>query len=139
LLPWLELVNASAAKMSIGIDDIVAAILLSFIMMRRLEAKSARAELNPHLSREAFESWRKLLLAGYVLAAAACALKVLLSLGWQWAALRFQVGEPWYRIVPAAVFVAWVIALLSAWRQISEARSTQERLQIVLRPSASSS
>jgi hypothetical protein len=29
--------------------------------------------------------------------------------------------------------VAWVIALLSAWRRVSEARTQQERLQIVVR------
>lgn len=119
--------------MRIGIDDIVAAVLLSFIMLRRLEAKSARADWSPHLPRDAFESWRKLLLAAHHQAAVACALKVALSLGWQWLVLRYQVGEPWYRVVPATVFVAWVIALLSAWRRSSEARTQQERLKIVLK------
>lgn len=119
--------------MRIGIDDIVAAILLSFIMLRRLEVKSARADLNPHLSVAAFESWRKLLLSAYHQGAAACALKVAASLLWQWVVLRYEVGEPWYRVVPATVFVAWVIMLLSVWRRTSEARSQQERLQLVLR------
>jgi hypothetical protein len=36
-------------------------------------------------------------------------------------------------VVPAAVFIAWVITLLSVWRQVSEARTQQERLQIVVR------
>jgi hypothetical protein len=121
--------------MRIGIDDIAAAILLSFIMLRRLEAKTARVDLNPHVPNEAFESWRKLLLAAYDVGAAACALKVVASLGWQWLALRIQVGEPWFRLVPAAVFVAWVIALLSVWRRVSDARSQQERLGIVLQRS----
>jgi hypothetical protein len=102
-------------------------------MLRRLEAKSARAEHNPHLSLDVFESWRKLLLSAYHLGAAACALKVAASLSWQWFALRYQVGEPWFRVVPAAVFIAWVITLLSVWRQVSEARTQQERLQIVVR------
>lgn len=119
--------------MRFGIDDIVAAILLSFIMLRRLEAKSARAEYNPHLTPDVFESWRKLLLFAYHLGAAACALKVAASLSWQWLALRYQVGEPWFRVVPAAVFIAWVITLLSVWRQVSEARTQQERLKIVVR------
>jgi hypothetical protein len=119
--------------MRIGIDDIVAAILLSFIMLRRLELKSARADRNPHLPSDVFESWRKLLLGAYHQGAVACAMKVALSLGWQWLVLRYQVGDPWYRIVPATVFVAWVIALLSAWRRVSEARTQQERLQIVVR------
>jgi hypothetical protein len=119
--------------MRIGIDDIVAAILLSFIMLRRLEAKGARAENNPHLSLDVFESWRKLLLSAYHWGAAACALKVAASLGWQWLALRYQIGEPWFRVVPAGVFIAWVITLLSVWRRASEARTQQEQLQIVVR------
>lgn len=115
-----------------GIDNVIAAIVLSLIMLRRLEVRAARAQDNPHVAHDVFAAWQKQLLNAYDLGALACVLKVGLTLGWHWAVIRWSIGQPWYTALPATVFVLWVVVLVSVWRRVSEARTQQERLGIGL-------
>jgi hypothetical protein len=120
--------------MHFGIDDLLAAVVLSLIMLRRIEVKSARALSYPHVPAEIFESWRKTLLSAYALGATICAIKVVTSLLWPPLVLRFGLGQAWYSGVGLSVFVIWVITLVAVWRRVSDARTVQERLGIALRP-----
>ena len=105
-----------------AIDDIVAALLLLFVMMRRLEIKSIAHKQHAGVSAEQIEAWKERALGACHLAAAACALKVLVSLGWYALALRLNVGEPWFRLLPMLAFGVWVVALIVAYRQAAQAR-----------------
>lgn len=116
-----------------GIDNIIAAVLLSLIMLRRIEVRSARSEWFAHIPVAEFESWRKMVLSAYRQAAIACVLKVVLTMGWFWLVVHRGIGQPLYSVVPATIFVVWVITLVSAWQRASDAKTRQERLGIVLR------
>jgi hypothetical protein len=125
--------NVALSPRLVGIDDIIAAALLSLIMLRRLEVRSARLEWFPHVPPAEFESWRKMVLSAYRKAALACFFKVVLTMAWVLTMNPLTLGQPYYGAVPAVVFVAWVITLVSAWQRASEAKTVQERLGIVLR------
>ncbi|HTM43695.1 MAG TPA: hypothetical protein VL137_02000, partial [Polyangiaceae bacterium] len=81
--------------MHFGIDDLLAAGVLSLIMLRRIEVKAARAQSYPHVPVEIFESWRKTLLSAYVLGAVSCGIKVVISLLWPLLVLRLGLGQVW--------------------------------------------
>jgi hypothetical protein len=114
------------------IDDILAALFLSLAMLRRLEAKRASREAFPEVSEQDFEGWRALALRAYTRAAAACALKVVLSAIWFWLGPRF-VPAPFFQLVGLAIFMGWVIGLVSAWRISTDANHLRQRLGIDLR------
>ncbi len=110
------------------IDDILAAVLLSIIMLRRLETIGYRLEDNRHLPAGAFEYWKKAALRAYNVGALACTLKVAVNLAW----LRLAGSSPTLlRIGGLVVFVAWVGALMWTWRQTTEARA--QRIQLGIR------
>ncbi len=111
------------------IDDILAALLLALCMMRRLEVLAASHEENRHVSERQFEQWRELALSGYHLCAFACLGKVALSLGWLLAAPP----QPWLQIGGLSIFVAWVVALVIAWRRTTEAGALRRDLRIETR------
>jgi hypothetical protein len=58
------------------IDDILAALILSLFMFRRLEVLTVQASDNPHVPPEQFAAWRNTALFGYRIGAIACAAKV---------------------------------------------------------------
>lgn len=117
----------------IKIDDILAAVVLTLVMLRRLEAKTARPEQNPHVSPENFQRWRALALRAFDRAALASAAKVLLSLGWYSAAVALGVGAPWFQLVGLAVFIGWLVNLVWAWKIGTDARHLRLQLGIQLR------
>lgn len=115
----------------IRIDDILAALLLSLFMFRRLEVLTVRVEDNTHLPPERLEAWRKLALHCYTVGAVVCAAKVVLSLGWFW----LFVSKPSFLIWGGlAIFAGWVIGLVWCWRQATEANALRVELQIQRRP-----
>lgn len=119
--------------------DIFAALLLTLSMMRHLEAKRARSELYPAVPREQFERWRALALRGFGRAAVACAAMVVASNAWllvatRWLALTNRSHELVFRLVGLAIFIGWVVALVSAWRIITDASHLRRQLGIERRP-----
>lgn len=116
----------------IRIDDILAALILSLFMFRRLEVLTLRAEDNPHLPAEKVEAWRQFILRAYNVGAVACALKVALNLGWYFAS---QGLHPLVIMGGGlSVFAGWVIALVWCWRRTTEANAVRIELQIQRRP-----
>jgi hypothetical protein len=115
--------------MNVGVDDILAALILSLIMMRRLETLSVQPSKNPGVAPENFAKWRSLALSGYNLAAIASLSKVVLNIGWFWVFRDSQ--NPWVlRLGGLAFFILWVVALVVAWRRTTEARVLRQQLGI---------
>lgn len=118
--------------MNIGVDDILAALIMSLIMMRRLEVLSVQASENPNVPPEDLDKWRSMALAGYNLGALACLAKVVLNVAWFWLWRSYE--NPWpLRLGGLAFFLGWVVALVVAWRRTTEARGLRQRLGIQAR------
>lgn len=117
--------------MEIKIDDIFAALMLSLVMMRRIEVKATSHEHNPSVPRARFDEWRGLALRAYDQVAIACVAKVILSLGWYAIGMRLGIGAPWFQLGGLFVFLAWAIALIWAWKIGTDARHL--RLQCGIR------
>jgi hypothetical protein len=98
--------------LEIKIDDIFAALMLSLIMMRRIEVKSTEASQNPTVEVKQFEAWKTL-------------------------GLRAGVGFPWFQLGGFAIFVSWAIALIWAWKIATDARHMRLSLGIQVRRRAS--
>lgn len=108
-------------------DDIIAALILSIVMFRRLEAVSVRREDNPHVSTVDFDDWKKRALAAYNRIALACLLKIVVSVGW------FQVFQntPYVlQLGGLSIFVAWIVVVVMSWRPLTEASAMRKRLGI---------
>jgi hypothetical protein len=111
----------------VGIDDIVAALLMSLAMMRRLEVLGVSREDNPAVTQTDFDRWRALALRGYNLAAGASLAKVVLSLSW-----FLLVREPVFlQVGGITIFGAWVLAMVTAWRNTTEASAQRKDLGIL--------
>ena len=117
-------------------DDIFAALILSLAMLRRLEVRTTTLADNPSVPEESFQSWRKQALRAYDQVAAASAGKVALSLGWYVLGRKLGVGWPWFHLVGFAVFLAWVVLMVWAWKIGTDARHTRLTLGIRLRRQA---
>jgi hypothetical protein len=117
----------------IKIDDILAALVLSLVMFRRLDIKTARLDQNPHVALGDFERWRDLALRGYDRAALASAAKVVLNVGWYNGAMALRIGAPWFQLVGLVVFLGWVVSLVWAWKIATDARHLRVSLGIRLR------
>lgn len=118
---------------NIKIDDILAALILSLVMMRRLEVRTATHARNPAVPLERFEEWRSLALRAYAMISVACAAKVALSLGWYAVALKLRVAAPWFQLGGLLVFLGWAITLVWAWKIATDARYLRLQLGIQLR------
>lgn len=118
---------------NIKIDDILAALILSLAMVRRLEVRTANHAQNPTVPLEGFEKWRSLALRAYAMIGVACAAKVALSLGWYAVALKLGVATPWFQLVGLLVFLGWAITLIWAWKVATDARYLRVQLGIQLR------
>lgn len=115
--------------MNVGVDDILAALILSLIMMRRLETLSVQASNNLAVAPEDLAKWKALALSGYNLGALACLAKVVLNITWFWLWRSYE--NPWpLRLGGMAFFVGWIVALVVAWRRTTEARGLRQRLGI---------
>jgi protein-S-isoprenylcysteine O-methyltransferase Ste14 len=110
-----------------GIDNVIAALLLSLAAMRRLEVIGVERADNPHVTDAEFASWRSMALRAHNTAALACVVKVLLSFAWFWA---FSNTDRVLQIGGLVIFIAWIGVLVWAWRQSTEARGLRERLRI---------
>jgi hypothetical protein len=119
--------------MKLQVDDILAALILSLAMLRRLEVRTARAEDQPGVPQAEFQRWRSLALRGYNQVAVACGAKVALSIGWYFLALQFSVPAPWFQLGGFTVFLAWALTMVWAWKIATDARYLRVQLGIVLR------
>jgi len=121
----------------IKIDDIFAALMLSLIMMRRIEVKAAEASQNPGIDPGRFEAWKALALRAHNQVAIACLAKVVLSVGWYTLGMRAGLGFPWFQLGGFVIFVGWAVALIWAWKIGTDARQMRLSLGIQLRRRAS--
>jgi hypothetical protein len=113
--------------MTIRIDDVIAALLLSLIMFRRLEVLGTSSEENPQVRLADFEHWRAQALKPIRVAALACVLKVGLSLLW----FRLAPSKPALVVGGLSLFLAWVGTLVWTWGRATEARALKVGLGIV--------
>jgi hypothetical protein len=125
--------------LEIKIDDIFAALMLSLVMMRRIEVKSTEASQNPTVDAKQFDDWKVLALRAHNQVAVACLAKVMLSIGWYALGMRAGVGFPWFQLGGVAIFVSWAMALIWAWKIATDARHMRLSLGIRLRRRASTS
>lgn len=120
----------------IGIDNVVAALVMTLAMMRRLEVVGTRAEDNSHVRQSEFEQWRAQALRAYNTVALACFGKVVLSLAWLYFLRPDQQVAPDRSVGLALmiggglIFAVWVLALVHAWRLATEAGALRKRLGI---------
>lgn len=118
----------------IRVDDIFAALIVSLVMMRRLEVKNTLAEHNPAVPKERFDAWRNKALLAYGWVAGASAAKVATSVGWFWGGLKLGVPSPWFQLVGLLIFMTWLISLVWAWKVATDAAVLRRKLGIQLRP-----
>jgi hypothetical protein len=119
--------------MKVQVDDILAALILSLAMLRRLEVRTARAADQDGVPESEFQRWRSLALRAYNQVAVACGAKVVLSVGWYALALRLAVPAPWFQLGGFLVFLAWALTMVWAWKIATDARYLRVQLGIVLR------
>lgn len=113
-----------------GIDDFVAAVLMTLAMMRRLEVLTVSKDNNGHVREADFDNWRKLALSGYNQAAAASAIKVLLSFGWFYFAFP---NQSMLVIGGITIIIVYIFAMVNAWRRTTEAAALRKDLHILRR------
>ncbi len=117
----------------LGIDNVVALVVMTLAMMRRLEVIGTPADQNTHVSAEDFADWRRRALGAYNLAAGASALKVFLSFGWYY---LFSSQSGYLQIGGAVIFMAWVLTVVAAWHKSTDASVIRKRLGIERRRSS---
>jgi hypothetical protein len=115
------------------IDDILAAVILSLAMMRRLEVRTTSREDNPQLPAERFDEWRRMALRGYSIVAIACFVKVALNTASYALAVHQRIAPPWPQISGGVLFAAWLGALVWAWKIATDARVLRLSSGILLR------
>jgi hypothetical protein len=118
---------------TIQVDDVLAALIMTLAMVRRLDVRTARAGENRTVNDAEFQRWRSLALRAYNQIALASAAKVVLSVGWFALGLKLGVPAPWFQLGGFVVFLAWVLALIWAWKIATDARYLRIQLGIVLR------
>lgn len=114
------------------ITDVVAVVLLVVASVRRLDVKMTDGADFPNVAPESFEQWKRLAESAYRLVVRAGILKVIANNLWMFLAgpripFAALVTGHWF------FFIAWLVALVVAWRRATEARWLQSRLGIVLR------
>ena len=114
----------------IGIDDILAALIMSLSMLRRLEAKSAP---NEGVDPVAFRSWQSQALSIYGKVAGMCLAKIVASQGWLSLAMATGVGGPWLQLGGAGIFMLWAVAMVLCWRRSTDVHHLRLALGIALR------
>ena len=119
------------------LDDILAALILSLVMMRRIEVKTALAEQNPEVPPEKFADWRARALRAHDWVAWSSVGKIVASVGWYTAAVQLGVGAPWFQLLGMLVFMSWLVSLVWAWKAATDAAVLRRQLGIQLRPRGS--
>ena len=125
--------------MNIQIDDILAALILSLAMLRRLDVRNSQPGAQRAVSEADFQRWRALALRAYNQIAVASAAKVVLSVGWFALGLKLGVPAPWFQLGGFVVFLGWALVLVWAWKIATDARHLRLQLGIVPRRRSSSS
>lgn len=126
--------SATVVSMNtIQVDDVLAALIMSLAMLRRLDVRTARPGENRAVNEAEFQRWRSLALRAYNQIAAASAAKVVLSIGWFSLGLKLGVPAPWFQLGGFVVFLAWALVLIWAWKIATDARYLRIQLGIVLR------
>jgi hypothetical protein len=120
----------------IRVDDIFAALIVSLVMLRRLEVKNTLAEHNPAVPKERFDHWRAKALRAYSWVAGASALKVVVNVGWYFGGMWLGVPTPWFQLVGLLVFMTWLLSMVWAWKVATDAGVLRRQLGIQLRPRA---
>jgi hypothetical protein len=116
----------------IDVTDVLALVLIVLASLRRLDVKVAERGDHLHVPGPAFDAWKVAMLRGYGLVIQASFLKIVLNLAWYYGAGgRVPYGA--LAVGGAALFIAWVVALVVAWRRVSNGRVRQAQLGIVLR------
>lgn len=118
--------------MLLQVDDILAALLMALASLRRLEAKSAPAQQNAHVPESVFSAWQRAAIRAYSLAAGAAAAKIGLNVLWRFLAAG-KVSSAVYQAGGVAIFAAWIVATVVAWRRATDARSLRFEHSISLR------
>jgi hypothetical protein len=118
--------------MMFRVDDIVAAALLSIVMFRRIEIVGLREADYPAVRAADFHAWRQLTLRAYWLGAGACLFKIVASQLWLAAFGKQQLP---LSIGGFAIFSIWLVCVVVAWRQSTQARVLRGTLGIGPRPS----
>ena len=119
--------------MNIQVDDILAALIMSLAMLRRLDVRTARPGDDRAVSEAEFQRWRSLALRAYNQVALASGAKVVLSVGWYAAGLKLGVPTPWFQLGGFVVFLGWALMLVWAWKLATDARYMRLQLGIVFR------
>jgi hypothetical protein len=125
--------------MNIQIDDILAALILSLAMLRRLDIRNSQPGEGRVISDADFQRWRGLALRAYNQIAVASVAKVVLSVGWFALGLRLGVPTPWFQLGGFVIFLGWALLLVWAWKIATDARHMRLQLGIVVRRRSSSS
>lgn len=125
--------------MNIQIDDILAALILSLAMLRRLDIRNSQPSEGRAVAEADFQRWRALALRAYNQIALASAAKVVLSVGWFALGLKLGVQAPWFQLGGFVVFLGWALVLVWAWKIATDARHLRLQLGIVGRRRSSSS
>ena len=115
------------------VDDLLAALILSLVMMRRIEVRTARSEDNPSVPAEKFAEWRHRALRAYDWVAWSSLVKIVASVGWLVIAVRLHVGAPWLQLGGFSVFLGWLLSLVWAWKAATDASHLRRELGIQLR------
>lgn len=115
------------------VDDLLAALILSLVMMRRIEVRTARTEDNPGVPAEKFAEWRHRALRAYDWVAWSSLAKIIASVGWLVIAVRLRVGPPWFQLGGFSVFLGWLLSLVWAWKAGTDAAHLRRELGIQLR------
>jgi hypothetical protein len=117
----------------VRIDDILAALLLSLAMMRRIAVRTARADDHPNVPRADFERWRSLALKAFDLIAVGSLLKVVLNQAWVALALTSAIGAPWFQLGGLLFTLGWIVSLVWGWKIATDARVRRLELGIELK------
>jgi hypothetical protein len=132
---WLRLCRAAVSNF-LRVDDILAALILSLVMMRRIEVKTTRAEHNPGVPPEKFADWRARSLRAYAWVGWSSFAKIIGSVGWYIGAVPLGIGAPWFQIGGMLIFLGWLLSLVWAWRAATDTAHLRRQLGIQLRPRA---
>ena len=115
-----------------SIFDILAAVFLMLSMMRRLEVKSVQARDYPRVPTSELEAWRTRSMRNYEFTAAVCLAKILL--GQLWIAFALPQVPRWLTVLTGLLLDGgWAVALILAWRHLTDAAAERARLGLTVR------
>lgn len=109
---------------------LIAVLIGSIYMMRKLELMRFDAARNPHISEAEFEAWRSREAAACNWVTGACLTMVLVDFAWRSFIARGGVAPNVIRGVGAGIFFAWVLAVALGMVKARSARALRRKLGI---------